>query len=89
MSQEEIAHWRKLAERAVEKSRSGNQLVILVSKLERRLTVYKGGAVLKTYKVGLGFNGLSDKLHAGDEATPEGEYRVIKKFRPASSGKPC
>lgn len=87
MSQEEIARWRRMAERAVEKSKSGDQLVILVSKLERKLTVYKGGAVLRTYEVGLGFNGLSDKLHAGDNATPEGEYRVIKKVSPSKFGK--
>ncbi|MGQ9801010.1 MAG: L,D-transpeptidase family protein [Candidatus Saccharicenans sp.] len=87
MSQGEIARWRQLAERAVEKSRSGNQLVILVSKLERRLTVYKGGQPIKTYEVGLGFNGLSDKLHAGDNATPEGEYKVIKKVSPSKFGR--
>ncbi|MBC7348447.1 MAG: L,D-transpeptidase [Candidatus Aminicenantes bacterium] len=87
LSQEEIARWRQLAERAVEKSRSGNQPVILVSKLERRLTVYKGGRPLKTYQIGLGFNGLSNKLHAGDDATPEGEYRVIKKVSPSKFGK--
>lgn len=87
MSQEEIARWKKLAGRAVEKSRDNNQLVILVSKLERKLTVYKGGAPLRTYEVGLGFNGLSDKLHAGDNATPEGEYRVIKKVSPSKFGK--
>ncbi|HAR35538.1 MAG TPA: hypothetical protein DCR87_01265 [Acidobacteria bacterium] len=87
MSPGEIARWRQLAERAMEKSRSGNQLVILVSKLERKLTVYKGGQPLKTYEVGLGFNGLSDKLHAGDNATPEGEYKVIKKVSPSRFGK--
>lgn len=87
MSQEEIARWKRLAERAVEKSRSGNQLVILVSKLERKLVVYRGGEPVKSYEVGLGFNGLSDKLHAGDNATPEGEYRVIKKVSPSKFGK--
>ncbi|MGB9906794.1 MAG: L,D-transpeptidase family protein [Candidatus Saccharicenans sp.] len=87
MSQEEIARWRQLAERAIEKSRSGNQLVILVSKLERKLTVYKGGQPFKTYEVGLGFNGLSDKIHAGDNATPEGEYKIIKKVSPSKFGK--
>lgn len=87
MNREEISRWRQLAERAVEKSRSGNQLVILVSKLERKLTVYKGGQPFKTYQVGLGFNGLSDKLHAGDDATPEGEYKVIKKVSPSKFGR--
>jgi L,D-peptidoglycan transpeptidase YkuD (ErfK/YbiS/YcfS/YnhG family) len=87
MNQEEMARWRQLAERAIEKSRSGNQLVILVSKLERKLTVYKGGQPFKTYEVGLGFNGLSDKIHSGDNATPEGEYKIIKKVSPSKFGK--
>ncbi|MGB4704222.1 MAG: L,D-transpeptidase family protein [Candidatus Saccharicenans sp.] len=87
MDEEEIARWKKLAERAIEKSRSGNQLVILVSKLERKLTVYKGGIPIRTYEVGLGFNGLNDKLHAGDNATPEGEYKVIKKIAASQFGR--
>ncbi|MDI6845654.1 MAG: L,D-transpeptidase family protein [Candidatus Saccharicenans sp.] len=87
MDEEEIARWKKLAERAIEKSRSGNQLVILVSKLERKLTVYKGGIPIRTYDVGLGFNGLNDKLHAGDNATPEGEYKIIKKIAASQFGR--
>lgn len=87
MSQSEIARWRILADRAVEKSRASGQMVILVSKLERKLTVYKAGQPIKTYEVGLGFNGLSDKLHAGDNATPEGEYKIIKKVGPSKYGK--
>ncbi len=87
MDEEEIIRWKKLAERAIEKSRRGNQLVILVSKLERKLTVYKGGIPIRTYDVGLGFNGLNDKLHAGDNATPEGEYKVIKKIAASQFGR--
>ncbi len=87
MNPEEIGRWKKLAEKAVEKSRSGNQLVILVSKLERKLIVYKGGVAIRNYEIGLGYNGLNDKLHAGDNATPEGEYKVIKKVTPSKFGK--
>ncbi|MBC7361187.1 MAG: L,D-transpeptidase [Candidatus Aminicenantes bacterium] len=87
MNQGQIAYWRRLAERAIEKSKATGETVILVSKLERKLTVYKAGIPVKTYEVGLGFNGLSDKLHAGDDATPEGEYRVIKKIASSKFGK--
>ncbi|HEK85996.1 MAG: L,D-transpeptidase family protein [Candidatus Saccharicenans sp.] len=86
MDQKQIFQWRSLAERAIEKSRASGATVIVVSKLERKLTVYKAGVPIKTYDVGLGFNGLSDKLHAGDDATPEGEYRVIKKIAPTKYG---
>lgn len=87
MDEGQIAYWRRLAERAIEKSRRTGEIVILVSKLERKLTVYKAGVPIKTYDVGLGFNGLSDKLHAGDNATPEGDYKVIKKIGQSKFGK--
>lgn len=87
MDQAQIAAWRKMAEKAVQKSEETNSLLILVSKLDRKLTVYRSGRPVKTYDVGLGFNGLADKLHAGDEATPEGEYKVIKKVSPSKFGK--
>jgi L,D-peptidoglycan transpeptidase YkuD (ErfK/YbiS/YcfS/YnhG family) len=86
MDPAQIVRWKRLAERAIEKSKDTGEVVILVSKLERKLTVYKSGIPIKTYEVGLGFNGLSDKLHAGDDATPEGEYRVIKKIAPTKYG---
>jgi hypothetical protein len=87
MDQDQIAQWRRLAERAVEKSRTSGQTVIVISKLERILTIYQAGMPVKTYEVGLGFNGLNDKLHAGDDATPEGNYQVIKKIGASKYGK--
>jgi murein L,D-transpeptidase YafK len=33
-----------------------------------------------SYAIGLGKYGLSDKLYQGDEATPEGKYRIIRKY---------
>ena len=87
MDQGQIRQWRQLAERAIEKSKTSGQTVIVISKLERTLTVYKAGQQIKTYRVGLGFNGLNDKLHAGDDATPEGEYKIIKKIGASKYGK--
>lgn len=87
MDQAQIAEWRRLAERAVGKSRTSGQTVILISKLERTLTVYRAGQPVKAYEVGLGFNGLNDKLHAGDDATPEGDYQVVKKIGASKYGK--
>jgi murein L,D-transpeptidase YafK len=44
------------------------------------LTVYKGGQVYRSYPAGFGFNGLSNKMHSGDNATPEGRYHIIQKI---------
>jgi murein L,D-transpeptidase YafK len=75
----QITKWRKWAKGTVEESREKGIYSILVIKAERKLILYKNGEPLKTYRVGLGRNGWSDKWHARDDATPEGKYRIIRK----------
>jgi hypothetical protein len=74
-----IKKWKRWLDGVIAESREGSTAAIVVSKIERRLTVYKHGRPLQSYEIGLGRNGLLDKLHAGDGATPEGRYRVIEK----------
>lgn len=52
---------------------------VVVDKLGRRCFLLRGGRVAATFPAELGRNGLSDKLFAGDGATPEGRYRIIEK----------
>ncbi|HEV7797533.1 MAG TPA: L,D-transpeptidase family protein [Pyrinomonadaceae bacterium] len=52
---------------------------IVVSKSKRRLELYSDGAVVRSYKVGLGLNPVPDKQRQGDRATPEGEFYVFTK----------
>jgi murein L,D-transpeptidase YafK len=52
---------------------------IVVYKRERRLELYSGDALLRTYCVGLGLNPGPDKIRQGDRATPEGEFYVFTK----------
>jgi murein L,D-transpeptidase YafK len=54
--------------------------VLLVKKLDRRLTVYRGLTPLKSYPVVLGANPRPDKLCQGDMCTPEGVYHVVCKY---------
>jgi L,D-peptidoglycan transpeptidase YkuD (ErfK/YbiS/YcfS/YnhG family) len=79
----ELSKWKRWAQESIEESRLNGSVVFLVSKLERRLTIYKAGTAVGTYEIGLGRYGLSDKLYSGDEATPEGRYKIVQKF-PAS-----
>ena len=72
--------WRKWADETIVRSRTGGIMIIIVSKLERRLTLYRNGAPIADYEIGLGKFGLSDKLYSGDQATPEGKYKVVRKF---------
>ena len=54
--------------------------VIVVHKLSRKLTLYRGLTPLKTYPVVLGNDPRNDKLCQGDTCTPEGVYRVRAKY---------
>ncbi len=53
------------------------RLVVLKSK--RRLQVFSGGVLLRSYKVGLGLNPVPDKVREGDRATPEGDFYIFTK----------
>jgi L,D-peptidoglycan transpeptidase YkuD (ErfK/YbiS/YcfS/YnhG family) len=75
----QVAAWRALADETVRESRERGTTVIVISKLEHKLTLYRAGVPAVVCDVGLGFNGLSDKRHAGDSATPEGRYKVTRK----------
>lgn len=76
----EIARWRRLVDDAIAASRRNGGDLIVVDKLDRQLALYRNGARIKNYDAGLGFNYLADKLYSGDRATPEGNYRVIRKI---------
>jgi len=52
---------------------------IVVLKSQRRLELYSDGALVRTYKVGLGLNPVPDKQRQGDRATPEGDFYVFTK----------
>lgn len=80
LDKRQVDIWKKWTEETVDESRAKRTIAVVVSKLEKRLTVYKNGLIYKTYPVGLGFNGLSSKLHSGDNATPEGRYHIIRKI---------
>lgn len=74
-----IVKWKSWAEDSIRESRERGVYSILINKAERKLMVYKDGNLYKRYSVGIGRNGSLDKLHAGDGATPEGKYKIIRK----------
>lgn len=76
----QVARWITLFDEAMAASRRSGSDLIVVRKVERTLTIYRKGKKFARYDVGLGSNGLSDKRHAGDKATPEGNYRVDRKL---------
>lgn len=76
---DQIKKWQRWVEETVAESRQKKIISIVVNKSERTLVIYKNGSPFRTYNVGLGRNGSHDKIRAGDNATPEGKYKIIKK----------
>lgn len=70
--------WKKNAETARELSKKG-QKVILINKLESTCYILKSGKIIAQYKAEFGTNWIGDKLVMGDNATPEGIYKVTQK----------
>jgi hypothetical protein len=70
--------WQAWTDAAVAASRGGNTTIV-VDKLSRRLHLLRDGRVAASFDADLGRNALSDKVSAGDGATPEGRYRVTEK----------
>ena len=74
-----INKWRKFVRDTVDESKRKKMAAIVVDKAERTLTLYKNGKILQTFNIGFGRYGYRDKLFSGDDATPEGKYKIIKK----------
>jgi murein L,D-transpeptidase YafK len=49
---------------------------IVITKNTRRLAVYSGDKMIRTYKIALGREPKGDKINKGDGRTPEGEFYV-------------
>ena len=71
--------WQGWVDDAVAESRQTGKTIVIVDKLERRTVLVTAGKVVDRYLVEMGGNPLADKLYEGDEATPEGLYRVSQK----------
>jgi murein L,D-transpeptidase YafK len=54
---------------------------IVVEKAARTLSLYRGGRLLKTYKIALGPNPTGHKQQEGDGRTPEGTYTIDSRKR--------
>lgn len=52
---------------------------LLLYKSQRELMLLHGNQVLKSYKVGLGFQPVGDKEYEGDGRTPEGLYYIDRR----------
>src|SRR5438034_11727151 len=49
---------------------------IVVEKSARKLSIFRAGKKLKTYRVALGRNPTGEKQQEGDQKTPQGVYKI-------------
>ncbi len=76
---ERVGTWRRMVRRTVQWSATHHAAAIVITKADRRLTLYRDGHAVVSYPIRLGYNGVLLKRYQGDGATPEGSYRIIKK----------
>lgn len=56
-----------------------NEPRILVTKSARKLVIFDGEKLIKSYDIALGFTPMGDKEVEGDGKTPEGEFYIFTK----------
>jgi L,D-peptidoglycan transpeptidase YkuD (ErfK/YbiS/YcfS/YnhG family) len=76
---ETLARWRRWRDETIAWSRREGRAAIVVVKETHLLTLFVRGEPVKTYRADLGFNWISDKSRAGDDATPEGRYHIVSR----------
>ena len=79
MRPELLDKWRRWARETVEWSRQNSSHAFVVDKSRHTCTVYYAGKEKESFRVNLGLNGLNQKYRAGDLATPEGRYYIVRK----------
>ena len=52
---------------------------LVIKKRERKLLLFNGEKLVKTYNIALGFAPSSNKMKQGDGKTPEGEFYIFTK----------
>ena len=52
---------------------------LVINKAERRLDVFDGESLVKSFRISLGFEPVGDKEREGDGRTPEGEFYIYTK----------
>jgi L,D-transpeptidase catalytic domain len=70
--------WARWVRETQRDSRAGGRRAILIDKLRRQLLLIEGDREIASYDIDLGLQGTSAKIRSGDEATPEGRYRITE-----------
>jgi hypothetical protein len=72
--------WKKWIEKTINESKEKRDYAVIVDKYSRKVLVYLNGMKKYEYSAELGKNWVGFKRVSGDRATPEGMYKIIRKF---------
>jgi murein L,D-transpeptidase YafK len=51
----------------------------VIKKAQRKLLLYSGNKLVRSYHIGLGLSPVGDKVRQGDHRTPEGDFYIFTK----------
>ncbi len=74
-----FSKWQSWFAATIRQSVQNSGYAIIVDKIQHKGYLYYKGKLNKEYDVEFGRNWIGNKYYAGDKATPEGMYKVIKK----------
>jgi len=72
--------WKQWVNATIKESAKKGDYSIIIDKFSRKCFVYHSGAKKYEFEAELGANWVGDKRVKGDKATPEGMYKITKKF---------
>lgn len=72
--------WQRWVQSAISDSRKNNSYYVIVDKFSRKCYLYLGGVKKYEFEAELGRNWVGDKQKSGDKATPEGNYKIVRKY---------
>lgn len=72
--------WKKWVDKTLSESKKNRDYSIIIDKFSRKCFIYLKGARKYEFEAELGRNWVGDKRVRGDLATPEGMYKIAKKF---------
>ena len=74
-----FSKWQSWFAATIRQSAQSNGYAFIVDKIQHKGYLYYNGKLSREYDVEFGRNWIGTKYYAGDKATPEGMYKVIKK----------
>ena len=78
-------HWKRWVDETLAWSGRYSAHAVVVDKVNHYADLYYGGKLKRRYRADLGMSWLEDKRFRGDNATPEGKYKVIRKMGPSET----